>query len=137
MSGTAEINKISVLVVDDDEDFVEILARRLQRRGLDCNGVLCGAEAIKSLKERDFDVVLLDVRLSDMNGNDILLEIKKTKPETQVVLLSGYASAKVGREGLFHGAYDYLIKPVEFESLYEKLMSAALNNTKTDADIKQ
>ncbi len=119
------MDTFSVLVVDDEEDFVDTLVKRLTRRGLDCIGVYSGRKGIEICSKRDFDVVLLDMILDDMKGNEVLRELKKMNPETQVVILSGHASARAGREGLAEGASDYLLKPVEFESLFEKLRSAS------------
>lgn len=118
------MSSFSVLIVDDEVDFVNTLLKRLQRKGLESEGVFSGRAAIEKIRQRAFDVVLLDMKLADSEGNEVLREIKRERPETQVVILSGHASAKAGREGLGGGACDYLIKPVEFESLYEKLKSA-------------
>lgn len=114
----------SVLVVDDEADFVLTLLKRLKRKGVDSEGVYSGQDAMKKIRDRGFDVVLLDMKLADKNGNEVLREIKEENPGVQVVILSGHASAKAGREGLGYGAFDYLLKPVEFESLYEKLKEA-------------
>jgi len=114
----------TVLVVDDEEDFVQTLLKRLRRIGVDCDGAYNGIEALDKVSERDFDVVLLDMKLVKEDGNDVLREIKLLRPETEVVILTGHASASAGREGLEHGAFDYLIKPVEFETLHEKLREA-------------
>lgn len=116
---------LSLLIVDDEQDFVATLARRVQKRGWFCEGVLSGAEAVEKIKQHEFDLVLLDMKLPDMDGNKVLQQIKKTRPHTQVVILSGHASAKAGEEGLLNGAYDYLMKPLEFESLFEKLIAAS------------
>lgn len=115
----------SVLVVDDEEDFVILLLKRLKKRGVDCDGAYSRVEAMTKITERSFDVVLLDMSLADENGNDVLREIKRERPGTQVIILTGYASASAGREGLNCGASDYLIKPVEFETLYERLKAAS------------
>ena len=68
--------------------------------------------------------MLLDMKLPEMDGNSTLVEIKKIRPETQVIILTGHASASDGIEGMKNGALDYLMKPVEFESLFEKLLKA-------------
>jgi len=113
-----------VLVVDDEQEFVATLIKRLSRRGFACEGVFTGADAIIAVGERDFDVVLLDMKLPDIEGNEVLREMKKLKPETQVVILTGHISAQDGMEGIGDGAEDYLMKPVEFESLLEALQRA-------------
>lgn len=114
----------SVLVVDDEKDFVQTLIKRLHRRGVTCEGVFTGEEAVEKIKERKFDIVLLDMKLPGMDGNNTLIEIKKIRADTQVIILTGHASANEGLEGMKNGAIDYLMKPVEFESLYEKLRKA-------------
>jgi len=114
----------SVLVVDDEKDFVQTLIKRLNRRGVACEGVFTGEEAVEKIKERKFDIVLLDMKLPGMDGNNTLIEIKKVRADTQVIILTGHASANEGLEGMKNGAMDYLMKPVEFESLFEKLQKA-------------
>ncbi|MGV1100689.1 response regulator [Thiovibrio sp. JS02] len=118
----------SILVVDDEPEFVSTLVRRLRKRGLDCTGTLDGTAALTALGQRTFAVVLLDMRLPDLDGCAVLREIKKQWPQTQVIILTGHASIRDGEEGLRQGAFDYLIKPAEFETLLEKL-SAAIANT--------
>lgn len=115
----------SVLVVDDEKEFIHTLMKRLRRRGLECEGVLSGEEAISKICAREFDVVLLDMKLPDMDGNSTLVEIKTMRPDTRVIILTGHASVNEGVEGIKNGAVDYLMKPVEFESLFEKLLMAA------------
>ncbi|MBE0429154.1 MAG: response regulator [Thermoleophilia bacterium] len=119
------MSQFSVLVVDDEVDFVETLLKRLRRRGVECDGVHCGRDAMEKITHHDFDVVLLDMKLPDGDGNDLLREIRKLGSRARVVILSGFASAQAGREGLGCGAFDYLIKPVEMETLYEKLKEAS------------
>lgn len=118
------MHDLNVLVVDDEADFVETLLKRLARKGVDCAGAGSGDEALEKIRAGKFDVVLLDMNMADKNGNEVLKEIKQISPDTQVIILTGYASASAGREGLGSGACDYLIKPVEFETLYEKLVTA-------------
>ncbi len=114
----------SVLVVDDEVDFVGTLLKRLRRKGVDCEGAYDGAGALKIIRDRSFDVVLLDMKLADEDGNQVLKDIKNLSPDTRVLILSGYASASDGRAGLGGGAADYLVKPMEFETLYEKILEA-------------
>ncbi len=113
-----------VLVVDDEQEFVNTLVKRLGKRGLDCEGVYTGSEALAVVRDHDFDVVLLDMKLPDSDGNEVLRAIKKIKPATQVVILTGHISARDGVEGFDDGASNYLMKPVEFESLFESLKLA-------------
>lgn len=118
------MSEFSILVVDDEEEFVATLVQRLRKRGWASEGVLSGGAAITRVAASDFAVVLLDMRLPDMDGGQVLLEIKKIRPTSRVVILTGHASASEGEEGIKNGAFDYLLKPVEFETLLEKLETA-------------
>ncbi|MFA4909712.1 MAG: response regulator [Desulfobacteria bacterium] len=114
-----------VLVVDDETDFLETIVNRLQKRKVEATGVLSGEAALELLKEKLFDVILLDVKMpGGMDGIEVLREIKKMQPLTEVILLTGHASVETSIEGLKLGAFDYLIKPVKFDELLEKLAAA-------------
>ena len=114
----------SILVIDDEQEFVSTLVRRLYKRGWESEGALTGGEAIRKIATGGFTVALLDMRLPDMDGSQVLREIMKINPQTRVIILTGHASASEGEEGIRNGAFDYLIKPVEFETLLEKLQAA-------------
>jgi len=114
-----------VLVVDDEVDFLETIVKRLLKRKIEATGVPSGEAALALIKEKIFDVVLLDIKMpGGMDGIEILREIKKIQPLTEVILLTGHASVETSIEGLKSGAFDYLIKPVKFAELLEKLIAA-------------
>jgi len=113
-----------VLVVDDEKEFLETIVKRLKKRSLYVEGAENGEEAVERIKKGSFDVVLLDVKMPGMDGVETLAEIKKLKPLTEVVMLTGHASVESGIEGMKLGAFDYLMKPMELEQLFEKLKDA-------------
>ncbi|MEW6108731.1 MAG: response regulator [Nitrospirota bacterium] len=113
-----------VLIVDDEKEFLETIVKRLQKRNLYVEGVDSGEKAVESITRGNFDVVLLDVKMPGMDGVETLREIKKLKPLTEVVMLTGHASVESGIEGMKLGAFDYLMKPMELEQLFEKLKDA-------------
>jgi DNA-binding response OmpR family regulator len=115
---------IRLLLVDDEERFVETLRKRLTARGLYVEGVHSGEAALALLQTRPFDVVLLDVRMPGMDGIQTLREIKKLQPLVQVILLSGNASINTAIEGMRLGATDYLLKPAEIEEVMAKVEEA-------------
>lgn len=117
-------DSLRVLVVDDEREFVTTLVKRLAKRGLFCQGAFTGSEAIGIVQRQDLDVVLLDMKLPDLDGHEVLREVKRLKPEVQVVILTGHISARDGMQGIDNGAHDYLMKPVEFESLLDSLRRA-------------
>ncbi len=109
----------TVLVVDDEPDFVETLVKRLERRGFAVTGVVSGQEALLLLGKRHFDVVILDVMMPGMDGIETLREIKLGWPKTQVILLSGHGGEEMGMRGMAYGAYSYLLKPVSLKIIVE------------------
>ena len=116
--------KIRVLLVDDEKEFVEALAERLSMRDYDVTTSLRGDDALEKLRQYNFDVVILDVRMPGIGGNEVLHEIKKIKPLTEVIMLTGHATVESAIEGMKQGAYDYLIKPCETEELITKINKA-------------
>jgi two-component system response regulator HydG len=117
--------KIRVLLVDDEEQFVKNLARILKVRGFEISTAFSGYDAVDAVKnEGGFDVVVLDVKMPGMDGIETLSEIKKLAPDTEVIMLTGHASLSSGVQAMRKGAYDYLMKPCEIEDLVEKLKEA-------------
>jgi DNA-binding NtrC family response regulator len=113
------------LVVDDEEDFLETLVNRLNKRKIDTTGAKSGEEALELMKQKLFDVVILDVKMpGGMDGIEALREMKKLQPLAEVLLLTGHASVETSIEGMKLGAFDYLLKPVKLEELLVKLAEA-------------
>lgn len=115
----------TILVVDDEIDLLETIVNRLRKRGMAAEGVASGGEAIRRIAETPFDVVLLDIKMpGGMDGIEVLREIKRRRPQTAVILLTGHASVETSREGMALGAFDYLLKPMRFEELLKKIAAA-------------
>jgi DNA-binding NtrC family response regulator len=123
--------------VDDEEDFVETLVNRLNKRKVPTTGVLSGEEAIDLMKKREFDVVILDIKMpGGMDGIETLREIKKIQPLAEVLLLTGHASVETSIEGMKLGAFDYVLKPIKLEELLPKLAEAFERKDAHDAKIR-
>ncbi len=116
--------KTRVLLVDDEEEFVQALAERLSIRDYDVTTSLNGEDAVEKLRHYNFDVVILDVRMPGMDGTEVLHEMKRIKPLTEVIMLTGHATVESAIEGMKQGAYDYLLKPCETEDLVTKINKA-------------
>ena len=117
--------KIRVLLVDDEEQFVINMARILEVRGFDVSTAFSGYEAVDAIESVGaFDVVILDVKMPGMDGVETLAEIKKRIPDTQVIMLTGHATLSSGIRAMRRGAYDYLMKPCDIENLTEKINEA-------------
>jgi DNA-binding NtrC family response regulator len=132
------MDSFRVLVVDDEEDFLETLVNRLGKRNIDATGVLSGEEAVKVMNEKLFDVVILDIKMpGGMDGIECLREIKKIQPITEVILLTGHASVETSIEGMKLGAFDYLLKPIKLEDLMTKLAEAFEKKDTHDQKIRK
>jgi DNA-binding NtrC family response regulator len=127
----------SVLVVDDEEDFLETLVNRLKKRKIDTYGAKSGEEALEIINSKTIDVVILDIKMpGGMDGIETLREIKRIQPLTEVVLLTGHASVETSIEGMKLGAFDYLLKPVKLEELLPKLLQAFEKKDTQDQKIR-
>lgn len=115
---------ISVLLVDDEEPFVQTLAKRLTLRRFDVHTATRAERAFSTLRDRRIDVVVLDVRMPDLDGIEATREIKKSYPLVEVILLTGHASMEASLEGMKIGAFDYLLKPVNLDELVYKIEDA-------------
>lgn len=115
----------TVLLVDDEAEFRDLLEKRLRKRNLALLSAGSGEEALAIVAREAVDVVVLDVRMPGMDGRETLREIKRLKPEVEVIMLTGHASMEVALEGMELGAFDYLLKPVSFDELLFKLQDAA------------
>lgn len=127
---------ISVLVVDDEVDFLETFVKRLERRQIRARGVESGEAALAALREGAFDVVLLDIKMpGGMDGIVTLREIKRLQPLAEVILLTGHASVETSIEGMKLGAFDYLLKPIRFEEVLAKIQAAGARKAEQDRKI--
>jgi DNA-binding NtrC family response regulator len=117
--------RIRLILIDDEAGFTTVMAKRLARRGLDVTSAFSGSEAIQALRKAEFDVAVLDLKMEDMDGIEVLKIFKKMDPGMPVIMLTGHGSEKSASEGMEYGAYDYLFKPYEFEELLEKIHAAA------------
>ncbi len=115
---------IRVLLVDDEEEFTRLLAERLRARGLVVDTVPNGLEAIKKVKEHNYDAVLLDMVMPQMDGIETLKHIHEMNEELQVILLTGHATVQKGVEAIKLGAMDFLEKPADLKKIMEKIQEA-------------
>jgi len=113
-----------ILVVDDEERFRTIMAKLLAVRGLEVFTIGEGEEALKALREKSYDVIILDVRMPGMTGIQVMTELRKLDPFIEVIIMTGYASVDTAKKIMELGAYDYMLKPYNIEELMEKIEAA-------------
>ena len=129
--------KVRVLLVDDEEQFVETLAMRLEARDFAVASAFSGDQALDYLKANEADVVVLDVLMPGLSGIDTLGMMKKIRPLTEVIMLTGHATVETAIEGMKLGAFDYLMKPTEIDELVEKITKAQKRKAEQEERIQK
>lgn len=122
------MDKINILLIDDEIEFVETLAERLELRGYTSKIAGDGESGISMLANGAFNIAILDLMMPGLNGLDTLRQIREIDPDLPVILLTGHGSTKDGMEGMKIGAFDFLMKPLDINELLEKI-KLALNKT--------
>jgi DNA-binding NtrC family response regulator len=114
-----------VLLVDDEEDFLEVMSERMQARGMEVETCTSAEQAIEKLKSEAFDAIILDFMMPGIDGMQALKDIKARSPEAQIILLTGHATVEKGVEAIKAGATDFLEKPADLEDLEKKIKDAS------------
>ena len=128
----------NVLLVDDEVEFVETFRERLELRDLKISKAFNGAEALQVLASNpNIEVVILDVKMPDMDGIETLAEIKRKYPLMEVIMLSGHADVESAIDGMKHGAFDYLMKPCDIDQIVAKVTQAAKKKQQHEEKIIQ
>lgn len=128
---------VNVLFVDDEAGFLDVITKRMTKRGVPSVGVADGEEALALIEKQPFDVVVLDVRMPGCrSGIEILKEIKTRWPLVEVIMLTGHALLEVAKTGMENGAFDYLVKPADFDELYYKIRDAGQKKKLQETKIK-
>ena len=125
-NGELRERKRKLLLVDDEAGYVAVLAKRLGRRNFEVTTALSGSEAIRILRRDSFDLAVVDLKMEDMDGIEVLKVFKAMEPKMPVIILTGHGSETAAREGIQFGAYDYLIKPCELSALVERIRQACV-----------
>jgi len=115
---------INVLLVDDEQDFIESLAERLALRNFNVRTATDGLVALEKVREFEFDVIILDVQMPGKSGIETLKEIKEVDQLVQILMLTGHGTINTAIEGMKLGAFDYLMKPTETKELINKIKDA-------------
>jgi len=137
------MDQIKLLLVDDEKPFLDTLTKRLEKRDLIVSAVYTGKDALDMLvNNTSIEVVILDVKMPGMDGIETLIEIKKKLPLVEVVMLTGHATVESAIDGMRLGAFDYLMKPCDIDTLVTKVTQAAVKKRRheekiTEARIKE
>ena len=131
-----------VLLVDDETDFLEVMSERMTTRGLEVSTSTSAKDALKLTQDENYDAVVLDLMMPEMDGIEALAALKEKHPELQIILLTGHGSVEKGVEAMKLGAMDFLEKPIDMNALTEKIKQAKaqkmiLVNKKTEQKLKE
>jgi DNA-binding NtrC family response regulator len=113
-----------VLLVDDEEKFLEVVSQRLKTRGLKVDTATSGEDALNTVKREDFDAIVLDLSMPGMSGLETLERIRKDKPDVQVIILTGHGTLQAGVQAMKEGALDFMEKPVDLNKLLSRIDEA-------------
>ncbi|MHC4605435.1 MAG: sigma-54-dependent transcriptional regulator [Planctomycetota bacterium] len=117
-------DKVRILVIDDDRAHAETTAESLERSGYACTLAFSGTEGAKLIEEKDFDIIVTDLVMRDLSGIDIIRRARDRRPDTEIIVITGYPSYETALEAIDEGAYDYLDKPIDLNILRAKLKKA-------------
>jgi DNA-binding NtrC family response regulator len=117
MKGQKEGKKPSILVIDDDEDIRKVLSEILKDNGYNADSAETGRQALRKAEEKFYNLALIDIRLPDIDGVELLTKIKETKPRMRKIIITGYPTLKNAVEALNKGADAYITKPLDIEKV--------------------
>jgi len=132
-----QLEEVRVLLVDDEVEFVDTLAKRMKKRKLTTSSVNSGEDALEFLGQNPTDVVILDVKMPGIDGIQTLREIKQQYPLVEVIMLTGHANVEVAIQGMEIGAFDYLMKPMAIDDLVYKIQDAYKKKSIQERKIKE
>jgi len=112
-----EKQKKSILIIDDDKSILNIFTRILQKQGYQTDTAETGQEALEKLQTNTYNLALIDVKLPDTNGTDLLARINQTYPDMVKIAITGFPSLEDASKVIDRGAAAYLVKPVKSEEL--------------------
>ncbi len=118
------MEKMRIMLVDDEERYLQTTQKLIEKKGYEVLTALSGEEALEKLKPQNVHVVILDVKMPGMDGNQVLKAIKTLYPLVEVIMLTGHGTMDSAIDGLKSGAFDYLVKPVDIDEIIEKAMEA-------------
>ncbi|MGB5158428.1 response regulator [Desulfobacterium sp. N47] len=119
-------DRIRLLLVDDEKDFVNVIAKRLSKRNFEVTKAFSGPEALRAIRKSDFDIAIIDLKMEEMDGIEVLKILAKMVPELPVIVLTGHGSEAASDEAMQYGAVEYLAKPCDFEELFNRIKEICL-----------
>ncbi|KIX13134.1 response regulator [Dethiosulfatarculus sandiegensis] len=126
-----------ILVVDDEQEFLENVSERLRNRDIEVDTALNGEEALEKIKDNIYDAIVMDLMMPGLDGLETLKQALQRKPDLQIILLTGQATVKKGVEAMRQGAFDFLEKPADLDLLVEKVKEGRAKRIKLDEKARE
>jgi DNA-binding NtrC family response regulator len=114
----------NVLLVDDEEKFLNAFSQRLEARGMKVDTATSGEDAVGRVQAKDFDAIVLDLSMPGMGGLEALRKMKRENPDLQIIVLTGHGTLQAGVEAMKSGALDFMEKPVDLNKLLSRIEEA-------------
>jgi len=112
-----------ILVVDDNKDFADVFCDILKTNSYEVESCYSGAQAVDLVKKKNFDIVFLDIRMPEMDGIETLKEVMKIKPDTTVIMMTGYSVDELVHKALEEKASEIIYKPFEIDKVLSLIES--------------
>ena len=116
--------KTSILVLDDEPIVCKRLKSSLEKKGYEVEIFFRGSDAFKRITEREFDIVITDLKMEGLDGMTFLTEVKKRYPHTEVIVITGFATMETARESFKKGVFDFLAKPFKLREIHDAIEKA-------------
>ncbi|MBU1344364.1 MAG: response regulator [Proteobacteria bacterium] len=130
------MEKMKIMLVDDEERYLQTTKKLIEKKGVEVLTAQSGKQALELLKIKNIHVVILDVKMPGMDGNETLKAIKTLYPLVEVIMLTGHATVDSAIDGLKSGACDYLMKPADIDEILEKAIAAFEKRQKIEEKIR-
>lgn len=119
-----ETNKTSILILDDEPIVSKRLKPSLEKKGYEVETFTHSADALARVNERRFDIVVTDLKMEGVDGMQILTEVKEKYPDTEVIVITGFATMATAKESFNKGVFDFLAKPFKLGEIAEVIAKA-------------
>ncbi|WP_027721759.1 response regulator [Maridesulfovibrio zosterae] len=117
-------SKTSILILDDEPIVSKRLQPALEKKGYEVESFYDSASALKRVQERSFNIVVSDLKMDGMDGMQFLTKVKEISPETEVIIITGFATMETAKESMRKGIFDFLAKPFKLGEIQEVIRRA-------------
>lgn len=118
------LGKTSVLILDDEPIVSKRLQPALEKKGYEVESFYRSADALQRIRERDFNIVITDLKMEGVDGMQFLTEVKERSPATEVIVITGFATMETAKESLRKGVFDFLAKPFKLGEIQDVIAKA-------------